>query len=478
MKLKQLINWSKFLDWCYENQITVCIGCGLIGFLIAIVLLFASTSKYSPYGTFVFHKKDTVISAMLDRRIKVINDLKGRRQKSADSLQKLINDTPTTNQKLIWATDLIKASTDVSKLNSYYWLTQREKIWLQSRNTDTAMAYYSRYLQVDKHRLVTEINAKAWIGDTARFVAIPASVSDTCRCLPNSPVTVKTTLMLKQDKRDSLLDWISDYPAFGFWLVLGIAQLMLWFILIPMLAGNLLSLKTKLGNNYSLTLKQRWINALVPILVLGIFCLVFYQVMVDRFIITDGYFLNHFKWRMIIYGGIGYAVAAFCFYNFLTLANQFDSVNTMFMNVLATPSTNNSTALDKYQSLNNAFNNAFICSAAVLSMFVFSEGVLINAVNGTEVIRFYQQINGQPLIPADFVYLMGLLHTCILLLFYIPVKLKFSTLAVTQPATQVAAGAPVKNMFSTLFSSLGTILVTASPLIAGFVQSLLKVFFG
>src|SRR6202012_5543315 len=106
------------------------------------------------------------------------------------------------------------------------------------------------------------------------------------------------TLLLRQNKRSTVIDFISDYPIFGLWIVLSIAQIMMWFILCPLLAGNLLNLRDKLGTLYKIKGPERTLNFLLSFGFVLVFCLCFYLLLVDKYIITDHYFLNGFNKTM------------------------------------------------------------------------------------------------------------------------------------------------------------------------------------
>jgi hypothetical protein len=101
---------------------------------------------------------------------------------------------------------------------------------------------------------------------------------------------------------------------------------------------------------------------------------------------------------------------------------------------------------------------------------------MVNAVNGLEVFRFYTLLSGKYFIPNDFVYLQGLLHTLILLIFYIPAKFKFNNLTTEYCSSGESndIGLKSKTVFAALADSMGPIFITVSPLLASIIHSLLN----
>jgi hypothetical protein len=97
---------------------------------------------------------------------------------------------------------------------------------------------------------------------------------------------------------------------------------------------------------------------------------------------------------------------------------------------------------------------------------------MINAIQSTEAINFLNGMTGKYFIPNDFSLLMGLLHTGILLVFYLPVKLKFNAMQVVKDSTVAANQNPLSRVWSVLSDNLGTFMVTASPLLSSLLQSI------
>jgi hypothetical protein len=100
---------------------------------------------------------------------------------------------------------------------------------------------------------------------------------------------------------------------------------------------------------------------------------------------------------------------------------------------------------------------------------------LFNAINSSGVMKYFQFISAKPFLNNDFVYLVALFHTLLLLVFCIPIKIKFNFLKMVQDAAKGADG-KTEKIWSFLSDSLPAILVTSSPLITGLLQNAINTF--
>lgn len=460
MKLK-----AGFYKFIYKFQISICIGFGMLGFIVAALLFTVGNGQtrgkkhYTGYGEILIDNKKLLIEELIAKRISLLD--------SSLVLASVIlkKDSASKDKK----NDVIALEVAIKK-------SRRELDSVRYNSVDTSLTSYTKYIFPNKNEYIKALDSP-WRTDGSEVKIVPATMVDSYELISKEirheqrqlyPVELK----LIQNKRTSLLGFISDYPQFGLWLVLTISQMMMWFLLIPLLTGNLLNLSKKLGEYYKISLIGILQRMIIPFLFISIFCIYFYGVLADRHVISDNYFLQNYNSRLIIYAFFGYGTAIYCFGTYLSLASQ---VSTLDSNTRGALRSADATLNDQYLSLKAAFDNSFLASALILSFYVLWTGVSIHAVNNTEAIKFYNQMTGKPMIPEDFVYLMGLIHTCILLIFYLPVKLKFNSLPITKdPNASPSDGTTIKTVFSTLREGLSTILVTASPLLASLIQKALE----
>ena len=446
-----------FKEFIHRFQIPICIFFGMAGFVYSIVLLaYSGDSGFTPYGEIVIKNKVQIVDSLLDRRMAALKD----------TIKKLNAKKPVTEADKV---ELPKSSKMAAQILKN---TLAEKYALDYGKTDTGMAIFNQYLFPDRKVYLDTIHSVCWDLKPKMEAPIRGFAIDTCRFFSEVPIKYPVTFRLAQNKRRAIMDFVTDYPQFGLWIVVTIAQMTLWFLLFPLLTGNVLSLQSKFKKSYQISISGILTNSIVPLLFIAVFLFCFYVILADNLVVRDEYFLTGFNTRMFWYAFPGYLVATYGFGSYISIARQVDKIDKTpaRASIVEVPSTN---VNELYSSLKKAFDNAFLASAIILSLFVVWSSVNFNALNSLETIRFYKGLSGRTLIPGDFIYLMGLLHTCILLIFYLPVKLKFNSLDITK-----TAGAPdpndsaLKRLFGTLSDSLGTIMVTTSPMIASLVHTI------
>jgi hypothetical protein len=457
---------NRLSDFIYDYQMPICVAFALLGFLVSIVILNPTyettkdSKKNTPYGEIIIDNKTKLVLELLEKR-------------SAGLAKAIIEAKASTTSKPIPTGPILAAiEKRIGVLQKVLRKTKDEITGLEFGSTGNNLTYYKTYIFPDRRALLNTLNLDSWTRNPEQIKQVEAQIIDTSTVL-GQPIMETTCLKLKLNKRPFLISFITDYPEFGIWIILTIAQMMLWFLLFPLLTGNIKDLKLKLGQYYSITTDSILKNLIVPAAFVALFVLVFYRILADNTVIYDNYFFSGFNERFFYYALVGYALAIYCFGTFLTLIRQVTDMDEKAR--IRNLDRKNSTLNDKYLALKEAFDNSFLASAVVLSFLVLWVGVTINAVNNTEAIKFYGTVSGKPLIPQDFIYLMGLLHTMVLLSFYIPAKLKFNSISLTkQEDAATANSTPTRKIFRLLAENLGTLLVTTSPLIASLIQKLLE----
>lgn len=179
---------------------------------------------------------------------------------------------------------------------------------------------------------------------------------------------------------------------------------------------------------------------------------------------------------------LGYLGGAFCLAGFIHTAAMLGYFTRQINRaaIEAGPSATASTALTTeqkiYIGLQSAFQTYFILSAVILSLLVLTTGALFSTVNSLDFVKLLSDDWGYSPARTDFVYLYGGLHTVILLLVYIPAKMRFSEITIKG----VPDAPPHGKWFDTIkspFGPLKEVLIAASPLLASVVQSMVDIFF-
>jgi hypothetical protein len=233
---------------------------------------------------------------------------------------------------------------------------------------------------------------------------------------------------------------------------------------------------------------------ITPAICTAAFAILLYAIVFNGHdIVRDYYFMEGFLGRMIPFSICGYLAAITCFSVYVFLAERLDDLNAQSVELKAaeqkafvaahaalgvvapappTPPDTPSPYQDAFNKIKIVFMGAFSATAAILSLFVLWVGSLFNGVNSEQAMRVYAQYAGKPFLSYDLVYLIGLMHTILLLIFYIPAQLKFSAMDLNKNApdgTQTSG-----KWLGGLIQTLGSVLVTASPLIASLIQSIVS----
>jgi len=245
-------------------------------------------------------------------------------------------------------------------------------------------------------------------------------------------------------------------------------------MILPLLLGLIDAVRNrvKIIPGHLLSVSNWMISCILPFLFTTLFVILFYVFLIDNHIIKDHQLLKQFNLRMRIYGIVGYLAAIGCFGMYLLMSmvlDQLDKKAEEENRRLAT----DTLLQDEFSLLKTTFDNSFLITAVVLSVFVLWVGIMFTAVNHTEAMSFYKIYSGKDFLSYDFVFLVGAMHTMILLLFYIPVKLRFNSkqLAVDNKITPGTKGG---KLLGNLYNGLVTVLLTASPLLTSLLQKLVS----
>jgi hypothetical protein len=443
----------KITDFLLEYQVIVAVGFGVLGLLVSTLMLTNRNGqeikgkKNTPYGEVVLTNKSSIVIRMLNERIRILTDTIYKMQVEKDPIKKAAN-------------AMLERELYVKRQNAFL-----EKNRMEHGREGTLFSNYGRYLLPDKDSLIKVLRSDNWVNDTSQTMQVPGFVVDTVLGVM-APVKLPVTFNFKQNKQQNLMDFIDRYPKFGLWVILTIAQIMIWFQLIPLLIGNVISVEQRYGEEYKVSLKNILMSSIFPLLFILIFCVLLYFLLIDSTVIPDAYFFTDFNFRMYVYAIFGYLVVSLCFGTYISLVRKV-VVNADEKNLsLATDKENIKT---RYEYFKTAFDNAFLASSIILSLFVIWTGVMINAVNNLEGPKLYSLIFGKQILSEDFPYLLGLMHSCILFIFYIPVRLRFDSMNLQ---TSAGGGQKPRTIFEFLSKSLGTLLVTASPLLASLLQGI------
>ncbi|HEX5153290.1 MAG TPA: hypothetical protein VFW07_17690 [Parafilimonas sp.] len=477
---------NQVFSWNANRSTNIPIIFAIIGFICSI-FVFKSGCNDIRFHEIYIANKDSLVRNVLKSRINELNSFidSNKSTTSADLIKKLYQAKSALLNSSIELNNLISQDSSFKYLLRYarvekahlkeainYFdfyedsLTktiERFEEIIKSEKQDPQSQELIKYkdsLQESKNKLKNYYEGK--FSTTVNIALI-----DTCSVLYDSVTVIgDQTLILKQTNKP-LIDFFDKNSIFGFWLFLSIAQMSFWFLLIPLIIGIVKGTDDIL---LRYDFKAAIVFSIIPLLFVCVFAYLFYWVLIDGYVIQDAYLMNNYNSMMVFYSIPGYIVAILSFSAYLFLSNNLEALD-----ILASPITN---VDDQYKRLTTAFNFTFLCSAIVLSVFVLWVAILFNAINSTEAMKFFKSTTGTSFLNNDFVYLLGLMHTLLLFIFYVPVKLRFNSLRNTQDKKDAreASLSPSKKVITGFMDILSTILVTTSPLIASLISKIMELF--
>ncbi|WP_314002439.1 hypothetical protein [Xanthocytophaga flava] len=444
---------NMIFSWSANSVVNFPILFAVVGFIYSVIVFKGGFGKVDFHEVYL-QNKDSLSVIIVKNRI--------------DSLTQFINS--------IEKHKILKIGTKDDTNKYYNTLYNQAKSILKTShkelksisNGDSSLKTFIEYANINRDSLRYAITSLEIDPNNSQIKTVCIHLRDTCTFFGDILFDKEIELKFGISEK-SLVDFFSNNSIFGFWFFLSIAQMCFWFLLIPLVIGSV-----KMTDEISLRIPLRYgfnsalIFSIIPTICIVVFTYLLYWNMIDKPIINDIFFMQAYNQKMIFYSIPGYMVAILCFSSYLFLSNKLE-------------------LLDKYavvegdkdehfKILADTFNFSFLCSAIVLTVFVFWVAILFNAINITEVMQFYRLKTGIPFLNNDFVYLIGLIHSLLLFMFYVPVKIRFNSLKITQKQKQseTAGLTSGRKIWKNILEVLSTILVTTSPLIASFIQKILE----
>jgi len=437
-----------------NNEISWVIVAGIIGFLISSVMLSGRQwgNSSTGYHEVIITNKDAVIQEIYKNRLNSLQD----------SLTRIPSDSPNA-QKL--KGEIRRA---ISAL-----LVDTARLFVGA--TDTISRFYSGIFLVNYQELRDIIASFQWPQDSLRSQTLTLLYCDTNSLTTQSPAIISKNVQVHISKPSSLLSFVTDNVTAGLWLIVSIAQMVLWCMVLPLLYGRLRYLNQKIVNlPGGLFSVLNWIlSSIIPIAFLALFCGLFYYILIDTVVIKDHYLLTGFNGKMKFYAILGYLISAGCFGMFLHMSMALDLLN-KYAQSRGVSLAQNTQVKEFYDAIKKTFEGSFLATSIILSTFVLWISITFTTINQTEAMRFYKMVSGKDYLSYDYVYLVGAFHTLILLLFYIPVRIRFNALDITGQAQGSQSSPTSRKVISNIYDAIGTLLVTASPILTSLVQKLIK----
>jgi hypothetical protein len=461
----------------FWNNTTAIIFLGLLGFFISIHLLTAKPGNISEYREIIIEDKKAILDTICSRKIIRLNSLLTQKKTDSSEPGKLL----------------------VTKIQSAIASLKTQRLAITDGNADTSLALFTNNVLIDRDKLKVEIDK---LGNTSDSFNIDAKYNDS-QFLENSDDSISQSIVVtfKLAKPEKITTQVARNPNVGFWIIFSIGQFTFWFMIPALLVGLIGVLKKTISNEFSkiYSIKNWVISSIIPLVFLAIFAVVFYYYLIDDLVIKDQYFLQSFRSKMKMYGSFGYLAAAACFGTFLLTTVSLSKANSIKLKrinnlqtrlrqteapqksadttqpaMTPTPAPAVVPTQEDLDLLRQTFDSSFFICALILSISVLWLGLLFNTVNGSEIMRIYTVYSGgKPFLQYDLVYMAAAMHTLILLVFYIPVKLKFNSVKAADEAINQTPKSG-KKILSNIIEGITTLITTTSPLIASLIQKFLS----
>jgi hypothetical protein len=474
---------------------------GLAGFIAGCLILFYPEVFGKEKSVFheIAYQPRELAAPMVDHLFDSLTTAIATKSDSLKQMAKPSTSSDTTLKATLQAK--IKSETAiVEKLSAY------RKHWENLTEVDTLS--FSR-LNNALHFNLTPDNMDAWDSNDTLSASFPISYSFKD---PVVPFRLYGTSELKLKPYSNDLAFIAKYPSAGIWILLILIFCSFCFIVIST-SVYLLKKTVRLFEENQITghFSRYYYIAVVCILVaLILLSIIWRSSFYDNSIVKDLFFMQTLNVSMSFVAFFGYLAGAFCLAGFIHMAamlgyfareiktnkKEIDTQQAALdvKKELRTATAEAETALTNtvvkqtkdeaiYESLRNTFSTYFVLSAAILSIMVLCTGSLYNTVNSLDFIKLLSDDWGYSPARSDFVYLYGGLHTVILLLVYVPAKMRFSEINFTRPSSGAAApgvappGGKWWNAIKDPFGQLKDVLIAASPLLASLIQSLFDLLF-
>lgn len=302
---------------------------------------------------------------------------------------------------------------------------------------------------------------------------------------------IEDNVPLKVVSFPSDVDFFTKYPGFAIWVLFIVSYMATLMIVLAIGYFTRQNQPHQLQefSNEKLRRKRFRKRLLLVGILMALFAFIIFKVFYDGSIAKDVYLLPWLRVRILLLGVVAYSVTALCFAGFIDVAASLDWLNARYRDCLLRDGVDGLKAekekiTDTYRILQGNFNNYFYCTAVVLSFLIFCTGALYTAINSMDILKKLHHDLGYSPVRYDFVYVYGGIHTILILLFYIPVRLRFTSFrndfAELLPAETAAAGTDqgVMGKIAAPVKKVTGLLVAASPILATLVQSLFELIFG
>lgn len=456
-----------------DYRIATLSGLGILGFILGGIFLFypdlATPTKKDSIFHEVMYSPQRIMGVPLTRAIDSLEKTNEQR----DSIRRLLAGHTPPSDTLTWLRAQIdKDNNNINTLRSYH-----SYAWHGAWTDTNSFKRLNAALRFDiSPDTIDEWERRYKKGDT--LFPTRYSFRDTGLSFSIDGMNTFKIIRAKND-----VGFISKYPAAGVWLL----SIMIFcsFCLIATSACIYLNKRTinifKLHQVEGLSSKSYYLVVGITLAVLLILYAFWKLTYYDEEVIKNLYFLRTLRVSMDLVTLLGYICGACCLAGFIHTAALLGYFACHIKKETEGEEEDKQQAKEIYSSLLDVFNTYFLLSAIILTLLVLCTGGLFNTTNSFNFVKLLADDWGRSPARPDFIYLYGGIHTILLLLFYIPAKMRFSEINMTgsAPASSPDGGKVSKwqDFFKVPLSQVKELLVVASPALAGLLQAFFDMFF-
>ncbi len=294
-------------------------------------------------------------------------------------------------------------------------------------------------------------------------------------------------ITFKAAPASSNIAFITRYPITGVWIIL----VLVFFSFCPIAGVTAFFLKRKADDMLADPpgKKSYLYTGIIVLLFLGLLFLMCRLTFYDAGIVKDLYFMRNHTVFAGWFTVIGAVAGALCLAGFIYTSSMLESQakpvvkareDVMAFKFAGKSETEQLAAQEEeakqeldWKKLFGIFNTYFILASIILSLMVMNIGTLYSLINSLDFVRMLTNDWGYSPVRTDFLYLFGGLCTLVLLLVYIPARMRFAEKDIPELKTDGRFFEFLKNPFK-FFPGM---LAAASPLIVSIVQSLIDMLF-
>ena len=460
-----------------DHKIAWLSATGALGFIFGCIILFTAPS--SDFHEIVYSPKAIGLRA--------VNTSIAGYTHQMDSTQKLLNnlviekgDTVKTKQASLWKKKKESDSGIITKL------TQYKELFEDSSHIDSVT-----FILLNKalHFHITLEDLALWDKDFAKqgFKWESPYVDGFLKDAKIPFTMPEDSISFKAVPASFNIAFITRYPITGIWIIF----VLIFCSFCPMAGVTAFFLKKKADDMLATPPAQKnyLYTGIIVLLFIGLLFLVCRLTFYDAGIIKDLYFMRNHTSFAAWFTIMGAVAGALCLAGFIYTSSMLEAQakpvvkareNVALFKVAGKSETEQLAAQEEeakleldWKKLFGIFNTYFILASIILSLMVLNIGTLYSLVNSLDFIRMLTEDWGYSPVRTDFLYLFGGLCTLVLLLVYIPARMRFAEKDIPELKTDGKFFEFLKNPFKH-FTSL---LAAASPLIVSIVQSLIDMLF-